>query len=61
MAFIRRTDMPLGRHAETGYGQVGEYVRLQCRAAFDHFLRGLAYGSGLSLAGSIIYGVRHLW
>ncbi|MEU2244928.1 hypothetical protein ABZ572_36705 [Streptomyces sp. NPDC018338] len=57
----RRTDMPPGSPAESGYGQFGEYVRLQCRAALGQFLHGLAYGSGLSLAGSIVYGLRHMW
>ncbi|MFG3343569.1 hypothetical protein ACGF1Z_00710 [Streptomyces sp. NPDC048018] len=50
-----------GTCGETPYGRLGSYVRLQCRAAFGHFLRGLAYGSGLSLAGAIACAVRRLW
>ncbi|MEU7071326.1 hypothetical protein AB0B30_22590 [Streptomyces narbonensis] len=53
--------MAPGSPTETGHSHFTEYIRLQCRVAFDHFLRGLAYGSGLSLAGVIIYGVRHMW
>ncbi|MFE5299994.1 hypothetical protein [Streptomyces sp. NPDC056632] len=49
------------RYREPHYGRLGRYLRLQCHAAFGHFLRGLAYGSGLGLAGAIAYGVRLLW
>ncbi|MGW6420094.1 hypothetical protein [Streptomyces sp. NPDC055055] len=47
--------------SEFGSSRLGRYVRLQCTAAIAHFVRGLAYGAGLSVAGTVAYGLRHLW
>ncbi|GAA2776348.1 hypothetical protein VO63_04110 [Streptomyces showdoensis] len=43
------------------YGRLGPYLRLQCYAAVGHFLRGLAYGTGLGLAGALVSRMRGLW
>ncbi|GHG35425.1 hypothetical protein [Streptomyces hydrogenans] len=36
-------------------------IRPQRRVAAGHFLRGLAYGTGLSVASALAYGLRQMW
>ncbi|MEU6621995.1 hypothetical protein ABZ926_14645 [Streptomyces litmocidini] len=42
-------------------GRLRQRIRLQRRAAVRHFLRGLAYGAGLSVASVLTYGIRQMW
>lgn len=49
------------RRTGSPYERLSQYVRLQCHAAVGQFLRGLAYGTGLSLAGTIVLRMRGLW
>lgn len=52
-ARTRRTGPP--------HERLRQYVRLQCQVALGHFLRGLAYGTGLGIAGTVIVRMRGLW
>ncbi|MFC9484628.1 hypothetical protein ACFTZM_00935 [Streptomyces hydrogenans] len=47
--------------AETLLSCLRRRIRPQRRIAAGHFLRGLAYGTGLSVASALAYGLRQMW
>ncbi|MEU3415435.1 MULTISPECIES: hypothetical protein [unclassified Streptomyces] len=42
------------------FRRYGAWTRGQRRTAAAHFVRGLAYGTGATVAGLLGYGIRHL-
>jgi hypothetical protein len=42
------------------FRQYGARTRGQRRTAAAHFVRGLAYGTGVTVAGLLGHGLRHL-
>ncbi|MDV9186839.1 hypothetical protein R6L23_01075 [Streptomyces sp. SR27] len=54
--------MPISKKppSEPRLGRLLRRIRPQRRAAVAHFVRGLAYGAGLSVASFLTYGIRQM-